>query len=167
MKEVKLRALEPEDIDAIYAWENDQESWQDGLTRMPFSRHALSQYIAESSLLDIHTSKQLRLVAVEGGEAVGCVDLYDYEPFSQRAGIGIVVNKELRHQGYGKALLDALEDYCSRHLMLHQLYCTVSEDNIASLRLFSSREFRQVGVLKEWICTAKGYKDAVVMQKIL
>lgn len=167
MKKVILRALEPEDIDVIYAWENDQESWQDGLTRMPFSRHALRQYISESSLLDFHTAKQLRLVAVEGEKVVGCVDLFDYEPFSQRAGIGIIVNRELRNQGYGKDLLLAIEDYCARYLLLHQLYCTISESNTASLQLFSSQDYLQVGTLKDWIRTSEGYQDAVIMQKIL
>ena len=43
--EIRLRAVEPEDIEAIYRWENDHEVWQYSAAHTPFSRHQLTQYV--------------------------------------------------------------------------------------------------------------------------
>ena len=34
--EIKLRALEPEDISLLYVWENDTKLWEVGSTIAPF-----------------------------------------------------------------------------------------------------------------------------------
>ena len=47
-EEIRLRALEPEDLEVLYRWENDSTLWEVGNTLAPFSRYALKRYIAES-----------------------------------------------------------------------------------------------------------------------
>lgn len=54
---VRLRALEPEDLDLLYTIENDRELWNIGNTNMPYSRFFLHEYIASVSG-DIYTDKQ-------------------------------------------------------------------------------------------------------------
>ena len=36
---VRLRAVEPEDVEAMYRWENDPAVWRVSGTLAPFSRH--------------------------------------------------------------------------------------------------------------------------------
>ena len=36
---IRLRALEPEDLDLLYAWENDTSLWEFGSTLVPYSRY--------------------------------------------------------------------------------------------------------------------------------
>ena len=43
----RLRALEPGDIELMYAWENDTEIWGVSGTLAPFSRHTLERFIEE------------------------------------------------------------------------------------------------------------------------
>ena len=38
---VRLRAMEPEDLDFLYAMENDKEVWDVGCTNVPYSRYVL------------------------------------------------------------------------------------------------------------------------------
>ena len=57
----RLRALEPEDLDAMYGWENDTEAWQVSGSVAPFSRHILSRLIDEQAF-DIYATRQMRLV---------------------------------------------------------------------------------------------------------
>ena len=38
---VRLRALEPEDIDVLYKWENDTRIWKMSNTVAPFSKYVL------------------------------------------------------------------------------------------------------------------------------
>ncbi|HCC29063.1 MAG TPA: GNAT family N-acetyltransferase, partial [Marinilabiliales bacterium] len=58
-----LRALEPEDLDFLYACENNTQIWQVSHTLVPYSRYVLKQYLANAHL-DIYTAKQLRLLMV-------------------------------------------------------------------------------------------------------
>ena len=50
-------------------------------------------------------------------------------------------------------------------LQIHQLYAHVAIENEASMKLFSSCGFVQCGLLKDWIVTSEGYKDAALMQR--
>lgn len=60
---ILLRALEPEDLEYLYKWENDMDLWDVSDTLTPFSHYTLKKYI-ENSHEDIYTSKQLRLMIV-------------------------------------------------------------------------------------------------------
>lgn len=168
MTKLTLRALEPEDIDAIYRWENDPRVWVSGVAHQPFSRDALQRYILESSTLDIYAARQLRLMAVdEKGCAVGCVDLFDFDPFHRRAGVGILVDAALRGQGYGKAMLEAVELFTKEHLNMHQLYCDIAEDNEHSINLFSHCGYQHCGTRHSWVWNVDRWLDALIFQKII
>ncbi len=165
---VNLRPLEPDDIDLLYHWENSMEIWEVSNTKTPFSRHILAQYIAESAK-DIYTTKQLRLIIQnDSHEAVGAIDLFDFEPYHLRAGVGILIhNTKDRKLGYASDALMALSGYALEVLGLKQLYANIAENNKESLQLFSKTGFLQAGVKKDWIKTINGWKDEILFQKIL
>lgn len=87
-----LRPIEPNDIDHIYTWENNTNLWQVGQSSLPFSRHILEQYINTVND-DIFEAKQLRLIieTKEEKQIIGAVDLFDFDPLHQRAGVGILI----------------------------------------------------------------------------
>ena len=58
---VRLRAMEPEDLDLLYRIENDADLWAVGTTNVPYSRYTLHDYIATSAD-DIFADRQLRLI---------------------------------------------------------------------------------------------------------
>ena len=67
---VKLRALEPEDLEMLYTIENNQSEWNVGATNVPYSRYVLRDYIANTAS-DIYADRQLRLMVDNGsGETV-------------------------------------------------------------------------------------------------
>ena len=78
---VRLRALEPEDVDILYRWENDIDVWKVSNTIAPFSKYILRQFI-ENQKYDIYETKQLRLIieALETQKPVGTIDLFDVLP---------------------------------------------------------------------------------------
>ena len=86
---ILLRAIEPEDLDRLYAWENNPQLWDVGNTRNPYSRFVLKQYIIDSDK-DIYENKQLRLMMVnrQTGETVGTVDLFDFDIHNSRIALG-------------------------------------------------------------------------------
>ncbi len=167
---IKLRAMEPGDIDAIYRWENDPTVWTYSAAHQPFSRHALQQFIDESSMTDFYASRQLRLIAEEEGghEPLGCVDLFDFDPYHLRAGVGIIVDSSKRRKGFGLAMLREVEQFASEHLRMHQLHCTISSDNMASIALFTTAGYTQCGTLKQWNLDGSNiWHDALMFQKII
>ena len=164
---ISLRAPEPEDLELLYRWENNSEWWSLGNTLVPYSHYQLKEYIAESHR-DIYDIKQLRLMIkwVEKKEAVGMVDLYDFDPFHRRAGVGILVEPTSQKKGLATDALELLIQYAFSFLKLHQLYVHIPMDNEASKALFMRCGFSVTGILKDWITTEKGYSDVLVMQYI-
>lgn len=165
--EIRLRAPEPEDLDVLYKWENDTGLWALGASIAPFSRYTLRQYLANSTR-DIYTDKQLRLMVelLQTGEAIGTVDLYDFDPFHLRAGVGILIDRQFRQQGYGLQTLALLEEYAFEFLNLKQLYAIIPGENSGSIRLFTKANYRQSGMLEKWLSSGDSFHDALVMQKI-
>lgn len=162
----RLRALEPEDLELMYGWENDMQIWRVSGTVAPFSRHVLSRLIEEQQF-DIYATRQMRLVIEHDGQAVGAVDIFEFDPHNRRAGVGIIVDSQHRAQGLGHDALKALEQYARQTLHLHQLWCSVTIDNEASLKLFRKAGYVECGLRREWILTSDGALDEILMQKIL
>lgn len=165
---IRFRALEPEDIDLLFEWENDAEIWEISNTFEPFSKYILAKYIKDSQR-DIYESKQIRMIIETiDGKAVGAIDLFDFDPFHFRAGVGILIRDEKdRKLGYASDSLKLLCSYATNYLRLHQLYANISEDNLASIHLFKSNGFELIGTKKEWRRTLDGWKNELMFQKLL
>lgn len=167
MPVVRLRAMEPEDLDALYRIENDRDVWDVGENNVPYSRYILHDYIANASA-DIYADKQVRMVVEnEEGQLVGVADVVNFCPSHARAEVSIVICREHRKKGYARAAIRQIMDYALRTLHLHQLYAVVREDNMPSLNLFSSLGFKSKMVLDDWLFDGKDYHNAVVMQFFL
>lgn len=163
---IQLRALEPQDVDLLMRWENDTEQWYLSGTVQPYSRAVLENYVANSGQ-DIFKAGQLRLIIqlLTGNEALGTIDLFDFDPFHQRAGIGILIADEThRGRGYGKEALQLLREYAFNYLGLKQLYCNVLATNNGSLKLFENAGFEQTGRKKAWIRRAEKFEDELFLQ---
>ena len=163
---IKLRAPEPEDLDALYAWENDADFWHIGHTTSPYSHHALKRYIEELEH-DIFSTGQLRFVIELKSEqkAIGTIDVFDFNAFHSRAGIGILIDGNYRGKGYADLALKLLLEYGFSFLKIHQFYAYIPENNLASIKLFSSNGFTLSGELKDWI-NAENYTNVLFYQKI-
>jgi diamine N-acetyltransferase len=163
-----LRELEPEDIDLLYEWENDSSLWSVSQAKTPFSRHVLALYLKEATR-DIYEKKQVRLIIQTlDKKPVGAIDLFDFDPYHQRAAIGILIHSsEDRCQGYASDALHAMENYAANILGLRQLSASISEDNTASLHLFEKAGYQVTGIKKQWLRTPAGWHDEWFMQKML
>lgn len=165
---IRLRALEPDDIDLLYDWENNTKIWEVSNTYEPFSKYVLAKYIKESQR-DIYESKQVRMIIETlEGQPVGAIDLFDFDPFHQRAGVGILIHDEKdRKLGYATDALQVLCTYAASHLRIHQLFANITEDNTASIQLFKNNGFELCGTKKDWRNTLEGWKAELMFQKIL
>ncbi|MEN9445304.1 MAG: hypothetical protein RIS47_2195 [Bacteroidota bacterium] len=170
---ISLRALEPEDLENLYKWENSPEVWTVSGTLAPYSHFVLKQYLANAHQ-DIYEARQLRLMiechdpnSPTESTPIGMIDLFDFDPLHLRAGVGILIyDAQNRNQGHAKESLRLVIEYAFEHLQLRQLYCNILADNLYSIRLFEKAGFCQCGLKKDWVKTFDGWKDELMLQLI-
>jgi len=162
---IYLRALEPNDLEFVYAMENDESIWEVSNTQTPYSRFLVRQYL-ENAQQDIYEAKQLRLAICldQDFPAIGLIDLFEFDPKNNRAGVGIVIQKgENRNQNIGSEALELLIKYSFHNLNLHQLYANIAVGNVA---LFTKFGFEKIGIKKDWILLNNHYQDEAIFQLI-
>jgi len=163
---IRLRAVEPQDLERLYVWENNSSFWIVGNTREPYSKYALKQYILQIDS-DIYESKQLRLMIEDelSGETVGTVDLFDFDIHNSRIALGLFIDPTKQGKGYATKALHITENYVFNFLKINQLYCHIAESNTASRLMFEKEGYETNGVLKNWIKTIEGYDNIIVFQR--
>ncbi|RDI09746.1 GNAT family N-acetyltransferase [Flavobacterium sp. AG291] len=165
---IYLRALEPDDLEFIYRLENNEAIWEVSNTQTPYSRFLIRQYL-ENAHQDIYEAKQLRLAICKKNffDAIGLIDLFDFDPVNNRAGVGIIIqDTEERNKGIGTEALQLLIDYAFSRLQLHQLYANIDSGNVASVSLFTNFGFELIGQKKDWIKRNNNYHDEGLYQLI-
>ena len=163
---IRLRAPEPEDLDALYSIENDTALWVVSGNAIPFSRYQLNKYIMESAH-DFYTDRQIRFMIVRESDScvLGCIDLTDIDPYNGRAEVGVALLPSFRGQGIASAALKIICNYSCVVLRLHQLFCQVPAYNEECYNLFENNGFRESGRLKDWLINRNLYSDVILMQK--
>ena len=167
MNNIKLRALEPEDIDVLFSVENDAELWKYSNRNEPYSKYTLKRYI-EIQNQDISESKQKKFVLSNNDKIIfGFIDLFDFESFHRRAGIGLVILSSYRNQGFGSKGLQLIENHSKLYYNMHLLYANVAYENKESNCLFKKMKYNLVGVKHKWNYYDNSFHDECLYQKIL
>lgn len=100
------------------------------------------------------------------GAPVGMATLYlqPYEKFAHQCLFAIIVDKNFRGQGVGKALLEKLITVGAHQFKLEILHLEVYEGNPAQ-RLYERMGFKEFGRQPRFIKMEDGYLDKIMMQK--
>jgi len=162
---IKLRAVEPEDLDILYRWENNPDYWHAGELRAPHSKYVLKQYIFSAGK-DIYESKQMRFMIdlKAQHQTVGTIDLFDFDAFNSRAGVGLLIDEPYRGNGLAEESLNLIKEFVFSYLKINQLYAHISARNSTSEKLFEKCGFVKTGILKQWISEENGFSDVMLYQ---
>ena len=166
---IHLRALEPTDLDFLYALENDTSLWHLSDTITPFSKYVLTHYL-ENSHRDIFEVKQVRLMIahLKTKQCIGCVDLFDFNPQHNRVGVGLVIfDTAHRSKGFATESLKLICAYAKEQLKVHQIFANISVQNKESISLFEKVGFLKTGVKKDWNFHKGTYIDQYLYQYIM
>lgn len=162
---MKLRPLEPEDLELLYTIENDPTLWSVSGTNVPYSHYDLRNYITNQQH-DIYADKQLRLVICDDDDsAVGLIDLFNYSPEHNRAEMGIAILRSKQGKGYSQRAIAQLHEYVCTTLFLNQIYCIVPENNKSSLRMLECAGYTSVATLPQWLKIRNGYINCFLFSK--
>jgi len=166
-KNINLRALEPADLDFLFATENNEQFWNISSTQLPFSKYILQHYI-KNAHQDIYEAKQYRFVICNTENMpVGMIDLFDFNPQHKRVGIGLIILPEHQNKGYASEALELVIDYAFSYLDVHQIYANITSNNLKSIALFEKNNFKQVGIKKDWLYSNSTFKDEILYQLII
>ena len=165
-EKIKLRAVEPEDLDVLYRWENNPNYWHAGELRVPYSKFALKQYILSSGE-NIYESKQLRFMIDSKmlNETVGTIDLFDFDVFNSRVALGLLIDEPYRGKGFAEESVMLIEKFVFDYLKINQLYAKIPEINQASGTLFVKLGYEKNCILKDWTSTETGFANVILFQK--
>ena len=158
----------PEDVEPILRWENDMDNWESSNTFVPYTKKEIEEFVHSDQ--DIYMGRQMRFMICLNDSflPIGCIDLFDFEPEHQRVCIGVLIGeREERNKGYAREALSCLINYCREVLEIHQVFCNILTDNISSIRLFKSMDFKPVGIKKDWVRTHNAWKDEEMYQLII
>lgn len=164
-----LRPLEPEDLEQLYEIENSMDDWEYSSANVPLSHYLLRDYIATQKC-DLMLDRQVRLVICDETDKetiIGLADLTDYNPIHRRAEAGIIIAKAFRRQGYATESMRLLVDFAVKTRLLDQIFAYVSEDNMASMRLFEECGFSHTCTIKNWFRIGEKYVNSCFFQLFL
>ena len=157
---VKLRLLEPEDLDNLLKIENDSQYWHLSGTKKPFTKDELSNYIQNANA-EIVVYSQLRFVIEFENQFSGLVDLFEYDEKDKKAGVGIILLENFRGNGIALKALELLKVYCLKNKLINKLSAIIETDNTKSIRLFIKSDFKETATLSDYLVKGNQKVDCI------
>tara|TARA_B100000427_G_C15449496_1_gene568930 strand:+ start:705 stop:1187 length:483 start_codon:yes stop_codon:yes gene_type:complete len=139
-KKILLRSLENNDLDFLFDLENNHDISYLHENITGYSRSLLKEYI-KNAKQDFFISGQFRFLIEKSSIPLGLIDLFNFNIDDMSAHIGIIILDKYRQQGYATESLGILINYAWEGLFLRGLYCTISNKNRKSLKLFTNANF--------------------------
>lgn len=162
-KRVRLRAIEPSDLEFFVASGSDEASMLTlSSLSFPASRAAVEAWLQSRTSRKPDDPEHLLVIEDSEGQVVGSINSHHCNPRfgSFKYGIGIASGK--RRQGYAREAILMLLGYFFRHLRYHKAWADVYAFNEASARLHDSLGFTREGRLREMLYIDGAYHDILV-----
>ena len=138
-----LRTLQLEDADLISKWENNPDNWEVSGTKTPFSTEEILAFVTADD--DVVRNKQIRyLICLKSTKTpIGTIDLFEYDEKKKAVGVGVLIaDIHQRKRGFAFEALELINNYCSNELKIVTIFCNITIDNEASIRLFEKNGFQ-------------------------
>ena len=161
---VRLRAMEPEDIEDALKWVNDREVtlWLTSL-RYPVSRKDEQQWIDDTPANSFVNGVRLA-IKTKDGKHLGSVNLHRTNPEDRKAGLGIMIGeKDYWSNGYGTDAVRTLLKLAFDEMNLHRVWLHVFPDNERAVACYLKCGFREEGRLRQEVFQGGRYYDVIVM----
>jgi len=141
--QISLRLLEDNDLEFLYAVENNSVNKKYGSDNGYLSKKTLKAYIKNSGA-DISVYGQQRFVITLNNTSIGLIDLFDFDQFERSAFVGIIIINEYQNNNYGSNALELLISYSWDKLDLLFLYANINSVNNISVSLFNKFYFKKI-----------------------
>lgn len=158
---IKLRALEPEDMEALRATVNDPEmeklvvGWS-----FPIAKQQQEDWYQRT----LGSSNGQRFAVEYQGQFVGISTLTDIDWKNRSAFHGIKLTKNTpKGQGIGFDAVAAVMKYAFEELQLNRLYGGILEYNIPSQKLYEKCGWKKEGLYRQCVFKENAYYDEIAV----
>jgi len=160
-KNIKLRALRPEDLPYIMEYVNDFETYSSFTDSAPIPKTEAFQalWLAHSTREDLIT---FAIAEIMTDECVGTIQLRAIDRPSHHSLFSIILRPASRGKGYGTDALRTLLRFAFHELNLHKVTLTVYASNPGGQRLYEKCGFRLEGRLRQQVYRQGKYEDQLV-----
>lgn len=152
MSEYRLRALQPEDVDAVLQFELAHKSFfEQKIEARPedfYQPEAVQQHIAEFLLLQQQGLALPTLVFSADNELIGRANLKDIDQISTSAYVGYRIAEHWSGKGVASFALEQLIQQ-SKQMGLMILFACVATENSASERVLRKAGFQQMETIPQ------------------
>ena len=165
-KNVRLRALEREDLPNCVRWLNDREVTEFLLQRSPLSKATEEKWFNSQLETPSESGQVLALDVLVGDQwlHIGNTGLHQIDPVVREAEFGIFIGeKSYWGKGIGKEALLLTLKHGFDDLNLNRIYLYVFETNLRGLACYKSAGFVQEGLLRQADFKNGRYINTLVM----
>jgi RimJ/RimL family protein N-acetyltransferase len=160
---VRLRAIEPSDWEAYFAWNQDDEQAR-GVSNIPFpqSAEAVRLWAQQEATRKPEGDAFRFVIENETGEVVGDLTTHNCDARVGSFSYGITIRREHRRNGYAAEAITLVLRYYFRELRYQKATVTIYSFNEASARLHESLGFQLEGRIRRTQFTDGALHDELI-----
>jgi diamine N-acetyltransferase len=164
-KNIRLRAIEREDLPHFVAWLNDPEVIRGLQIAWPLSMAQEENWF--SHLLERPGAETPLGIEIEQAETwvlIGNVGLHNIDSIDRSAEIGIFIGeKTYWNQGYGTEAMRVMVRHGFNDLNLHRIFLRVYATNTRAIHSYEKAGFQHEGKMRDGVFRDGSYLDVVFM----
>ena len=161
---VRLRGLEPSDLENAYTWVNDREVTHYLMVRYPWSRAQEEKYLTENAAQGSSFQDVRLAIETLDGVHIGMTGLHRARPEDRAAELGIMIgDKSFWSSGYGTDTLQTLLRFAFDQMNLHKVMLGVFEFNERAQACYRKCGFVDEGRFREEYFQDGRYWDVLRM----
>jgi RimJ/RimL family protein N-acetyltransferase len=160
---VRLRAIEPEDWETFYAWNQDTAAMRGlNLAQFPQSKASAREWAANWATRPAERDNAFFVIENLDGEIVGSIDSKECDPRHGTFSYGLGVRREHYRKGYATEAVLLLLRHLFRERRYQKVTIHVYSFNEPSLRLHERLGFQQEGRLRRMFFVDGAWVDKVI-----
>ncbi len=163
-KLIRLRAVEPEDWEQFFKWDQDTEFARYGYrVELPGSREQSRKWTQELATAAVKNDEFRWVIETLDGEFAGTINTHTCRPRVGTFRYGVGIRREHWRKGYATEVIRLVLTYFFHELRYQKVNVEVYEFNTASLELHRKLGFREEGRLRRTVYTGGQYYDEFLL----
>ncbi len=160
---IRLRALEPGDAEAFFAWNCDADMCR-GLDFVwpPGSLERQRRWAEKQATAEPANDKYLLVIEAADGQLAGTIDTHSCDRRTGSFRYGVAVRPEYQRRGYASEAILLLLRYFFEELRYHKVTVSVHSNNPASIGLHERLGFQLEGRLRRTVFTQGKHFDELL-----
>ncbi len=164
--QLRLRAIEREDIPRFVHWLNDRDVTCFLLLNSPLSTAMEEKWFERQLTIPPNEGQVLAIEVLQESQWVhiGNTGLHNVDPVSRSAEFGIFIGeKEYWNKGFGSEAVRLTLKHGFEDLNLNRIYLNVYANNPRAIKAYEKSGFVREGVLRQGVYKNGNYLDLVIM----